>query len=282
MGSYLRAVATYDDVHGIGKTAATVSANRVQEAPPTPEPPVFPADGDYDRSLRENQTPPRNLGSPVTATDENNDRLTYSIPASDYFEIVDSTGQLRTKIELDHEGQATHFVTVTATDPGGLDVSQIVTITVEDLDETPEISGPNNPEVAENGNTSVATYTATDPDNKGIDWVLTGTDSDAFTLSGGFLSFKEVPDYEEKNSFRVTIEARERSPGTSVASLSVTVRVTNIDEDGMVVVPVSEPRVGLQLTPTVEDPDGGVGSIEWKWESSPNPQSTGGMSVAAW
>ena len=282
VGSYLRAVATYDDVHGIGKTAATVSANRVQEAPPTPEPPVFPADGDYDRSLRENQTPPRNLGSPVTATDENNDRLTYSIPASDYFEIVDSTGQLRTKIELDHEGQATHFVTVTATDPGGLDVSQIVTITVEDLDETPEISGPNNPEVAENGNTSVATYTATDPDNKGIDWVLTGTDSDAFTLSGGFLSFKEVPDYEEKNSFRVTIEARERSPGTSVASLSVTVRVTNIDEDGMVVVPVSEPRVGLQLTPTVEDPDGGVGSIEWKWESSPNPQSTGGMSVAAW
>ena len=28
--------------------------------------------------------------------------------------------------------------------------------------------------------------------------------------------------------------------------------------------------MGQQLTPTVEDPDGGVGSIEWKWESSPN------------
>ena len=54
VGSYLRAVASYDDGHGTGKSATAVSANRVQEAPPTPEPPVFPAGGDYARTISEN------------------------------------------------------------------------------------------------------------------------------------------------------------------------------------------------------------------------------------
>ena len=266
VGYYLRAVAMYDDGHGDDKTAFAVSANRVQEAPPGQQPPVFPDNSDYDRSVRENLPAGRNLGAPVTATDDDNDRLTYSIPASDYFEIVDSTGQLRTKAELDHEDFAVHTVRVTATDPSNRPDSVDVTITVEDLDETPEISGPNNPEVAENSGTNVATYTATDPDDTGIDWVLTGTDSDAFTLSGGALTFIEVPDYEEKNSYRVTIEAREQSPGTSVGRLSVTVRVTNVDEPGTVEANVEEPRVGQALRLNVEDDDGGESVSEWKWE----------------
>ena len=46
---------------------------------------------------REEKTRPgANLGAPVTATDINNDRLTYSVSVSGYFEIVDSTGQIRT------------------------------------------------------------------------------------------------------------------------------------------------------------------------------------------
>ena len=167
---------------------------------------------------------------------------------------------------LDHEDQASHTITVTAADPGNLRATVDVTITVEDVDETPVISGPNAPEVTENGGTTVATYTATDPDETGIDWALTGSDSDALTLSGGILTLNSVPDYEEKNSYRVTVEVREWSPGTSVDRHSVTVRVTNVDEPGMVEIDVSEPRVGQRLSPTVEDPDGGVGSIEWKWE----------------
>ena len=169
VGSYLRAVASYDDGHGDDKSATAVSVNRVQEAPPAPEPPAFPADGDYDRSILENLRAGSNVGAPVTASDGNNDRLTYSIAASDEFEIVESTGQLRAKAELDHEGQEQHFVTVTATDPGGLTDAISVTITVEDVDETPVVSGQTSPEVAENGNRNVATYTATDPDEQGID-----------------------------------------------------------------------------------------------------------------
>ncbi len=270
VGYYLRAVAMYDDGHGDGKTAIAVSTNRVQEAPPGQEPPVFPDNSDYDRSVRENLPAGRNLGAPVTATDDDNDRLTYSIPASDYFEIVDSTGQLRTKAELDHETRPTHTVTVSANDPSNRSDRVSVTITVEDVDETPVVFGPNNSEVAENGNTSVATYTATDPDQEGIAWVLTGSDSAAFTLSGGVLTFNEVPDYEEKNQYRITIEVHEQSGGTSVGRLSVTVNIVNVDEPGMVEVPVSEPRVRQRLSATVSDQDGGVGSVEWKWERRPS------------
>ena len=100
MGRYLRAVASYGDGHGTGKTATAVSANRVQAAPPdTGVGLVFPVDGNYDRSIRENTRAGANLGAPVRATDANNDRLTYSIPASDHFEIDASSGQLRTKAD---------------------------------------------------------------------------------------------------------------------------------------------------------------------------------------
>ena len=266
VGSYLRAVASYDDGHGAGKSANAVSANRVQVTTPGNVAPVFPADGDYDRSISENLPSGRNVGTPVRANDDNNDRLTYTIGDSDFFEIVDSTGQLRTKVALDHEDQATHTITVSAIDPSGLDDSVAVSVTVEDVDETPVVSGPTNPEVEENGSTNVATYTATDPDRKGIEWVLTGTDSDAFTLIGGVLTFNEVPDYEEEDRYRVTVEAQEQGDGTSVGRLSVTISVTNVDEPGALDTNVEEPRVGQTLRLSVEDEDGGESVREWKWE----------------
>ena len=237
---------------------------------------MFPANGDYYRSIRENTRAGTSLGAPVRATDENNDRLTYTIGTSDYFEIADSTGQLRTKLELDREDWASHAVTVTATDPGGLTGTVTVTVTVEDADETPVVSGPTALEFEEGTSTGsiLATYMASDPDRKGIDLALTGTDSEDFSLSnGGDLTFNNIPDFEEpadsggNNDYRVTVEAQEQGDGTSVGSLSVTVRVTNIDEPGVVEVPVSEPIVGQQLTSILVDPDEGVSSIEWKWES---------------
>ena len=215
--------------------------------------------------------------------------MTYSIPTSDNFEIDASSGQLRTKAELDHEGQEQHFVTVTATDPGGLTDSISVTITVEDVDETPVVSGSTSPGVAENSGTSVAIYTATDPDNKGIEWVLTGTDSDDLTLSGsglsGTLTLNAVPDFEEKNQYRVVIEFREQGDGTSVGRLSVTVRVFNVNEPGVLETNVEEPRVGKTVRLNVVDEDGGLKVRKWKWERG-EPSGTcgtvGSPMVATW
>ena len=252
-----------------------MSANRVQEAPPAPEPPEFPAGDDYDRSILENLPAGRNVGASVTATDASNDRLTYSIPASDEFEIVDSTGQLRTKVEVDHEGQEQHFVTITATDPGGLTDIVSVTINVEDVDETSIVTGPTNfvfTELAFLGNT-LDTYTSTDPDEKGTAFALSGTDSEDFSLSSsGVLTINEVPDFEEPvdsnrdNRYQVTIEAREQGDGTSIGRLNVTIQVTNVDERGMIETNVEKPRVRQTLPLNVVDADGGERATEWKWE----------------
>ena len=286
MGVYLRAVATYDDGHGTGKSAAAVTANRVQEAPPVPLAPVYPVDGNYLRSVPEDVPIGRSVGAPVTATDGNGDRLTYTMSSSDAFEIVDSTGQIRTRAGLDHESAPTQTVTVTATDPGDDTDSVNITITVEDVDETPVVTGPTAPEFAENGSGAVATYSATDPDEDGIQWVLAGADSDEFTLSGGTLQFNEVPDFEEKSSYRLTVEAHEQGDGTSVGRLSVTVQVTNVDEPGVVETNVAEPRVRQAVRLSLEDEDGGESVSEWKWErgdpSSPCVDVNGESTVTNW
>ena len=274
VGSYLRVVASYDDGHGDDKSAVAVSANRVQEAPTDPQGPAFPGDGDYGRSIRENLPAGEDLGRPVTATDGNNDRLTYSIAVSDEFEIVDSTGQLRTKGELDHEGQE-QLVTVKATDPGGLTDAVTVTITVEDVDETPVVSGPASLEFEEGTTigTTLATYTSTDPDLEDISLELSGSDSGDFDLSnGGVLAFNRVPNFEEPadsnrdNRYQFTVEAKEQGDGTSVGRLNVTIHITNVDEPGTVQANVREPRVGQALRLNVEDEDGGENVTKWKWE----------------
>ena len=272
VGRYLRVVASYDDGFDDGNTAVAFSAHRVQEAPTAPESPEFPTAGDYERSIRENLSSGRNLGAPVRATDPNNERLTYTIPASDEFEIVAATGQLRTKVGLDHEDQDEHTITVSATDPGGLTDTVTVTITVEDVDETPVISGPSSVNIRENSSGVMAIYSSTDPDEEGIDLVLTGADAEDFTFNSGDLTLDEILNFEDPsdsnrdNRYQVTIEAREQGDGTSVGRLNVTIHIINFDEPGMIETNVDELRIRQTLRLDVVDADGVERVSEWKWE----------------
>ena len=135
---YLRATASYTDGEGSGKSAQRVSANRVQPAPlPPNEPPEFtPIEPDL-HDVDENTVTGEDIGPPVTATDPEGDTLTYSLDADGAasFDIVATTGQLRTKAALDHEITATYGVTVTATDTAGATDTITVTITVNNVDE---------------------------------------------------------------------------------------------------------------------------------------------------
>ena len=278
------------------KDSAAVSITRSANRPAE-----FPSSETGTRSVGENTLAGRNIGVPITASDADGDRRTYSISGTDaaFFEVVARSGQLLTSAALDHESRDSYSFTMAVHDGkdvhGNADTATddtiSVTVTVNDVDEAPGVSGSNTVDFEEGGIGIVATYTSTDPDREGIDIVLTGADSDDFTLSGGILSFNEVPDFEEPadsnrdNRYGVTVEAREQGDGASVGRLNVTILVTNVDEPGVLVTNVAEPRVGQSVRLNVEDEDGGESVTEWKWERG-EPNSPCGTvdnpTIATW
>ena len=143
LGNDLRATASYTDEIGSGKSAQAVSANRVLTAPTgTNEPPEFAAIDPDLHNVNENTRAGRPIGQPVTATDAENETLTYSLGGADRasFDIGSTDGQLRTKAALDFETTATYSVTVTATDTAGGDGTITVRINVNNLDEPATIT----------------------------------------------------------------------------------------------------------------------------------------------
>ena len=106
-------------------------------APATPvnNAPEFAAETDT-REVAENTAAGMNIGAAITATDADDDTLTYSLSGDDAasFDIDTATGQLMTSAALDFETQASYTVEVTASD--GTDSATVtVTIMVTDLDE---------------------------------------------------------------------------------------------------------------------------------------------------
>ena len=81
------------------------------------EVPTFPA-ATATRSIAEDTAAEQAIGPPVTATDDDNDLLTYSLDTASesFFTIDERTGQVQTKAELDHETQPRYFVTISVSD----------------------------------------------------------------------------------------------------------------------------------------------------------------------
>ena len=75
------------------------------------------------------------------------------------------------------------------------------------------------------------------------------------------LSFKAKPDFEmpgdknKDNIYEVTVEA---SDDVNTATRSVTVKVTDSDEGGKVELSSQDALIGVELTATLTDSDGGV------------------------
>ena len=260
------------------------------------------------------------VGDPVTATDTDNDTLTYEldddadstntlVAASDlqFFDIDMETGQIAVAQNLDYDavgqGRAddaaagTYTVIVRATDPSGLADNITVTITAENANEAPVVTGRAELSVAE-GITGTA-YVGL-PDAPGIDekpdptnqqneyvyedpdhldsiarWTLEGDDAGAFDHSGRFepryLQFKVAPDYENPtdmnrdNVYEVTLVATDTDPlrtGAGIGKVNVWLTVTNVDEAGMVVFAEGETAfLDETLVAEVQDPDDKGGDL---------------------
>ena len=111
----------------------TINVTEVNEAP------AF-ASASTTRSVAENTVAGTAIGTVVSATDANNDPLTYTLGGDDAasFDIDSMTGQLKTNAALDFETKSSYSVTVTATDDSEASnnsVSITVTINVTDVNE---------------------------------------------------------------------------------------------------------------------------------------------------
>ena len=117
VGNYLRATVSYEDGEGMGKSARGVSVNAVREAPGG-HAPVFTEGASTSRSIAKNPAEGTKLGAPVTATDADNDALTYTLGGADraLFNIVGSSGQLLTRIPLSGISRTEYTVSVSVSD----------------------------------------------------------------------------------------------------------------------------------------------------------------------
>ena len=234
VGNYLRATATYTNSGGTQVNAYGVSAYPVRAAPApgSNAAPAF-ATATATRSIAEDTPVGSAVGDPVTATDTNTDDvLTYTLSGTDAasFTIGMASGQLRTKVTLDHDTKASYSVTAKVEDPSLASDTITVTISVTDENEPPVITGETSVYYEEDSTDAVATYTADDPEGVTIDdWSLEGDDKDLFEIStAGILTFNTPPDHENpadkdtNNVYLVTVQA---SDGTNTVSLDVTVTV---------------------------------------------------------
>ena len=255
-----------------------VTVSNVNEAPD------FPASEDGERTVAENTAADQDIGAPVAATDpDSGDTLTYTLGGADAasFAIDETSGQLKTEAGLDYEDEDTYTVTVTATDQSGLSDEIDVTITVTSVNEPPEFTdgATASRSVAENTPAAQdigAPVAATDPETDTIAYTLGGDDAASFAIdeATGQLKTFDPLDYEFKSSYSVTVSVSDGkdidgNADTSVDNtIDVTIAVTDVDEDGNVILSSLQPQVDTALTATLEDPDGGDPNVDWTWESS--------------
>ena len=200
--------------------------------------PVFSDGTNTTRSVAENTAQSVNIGTPIAATDTNNDTLTYTLSGADanVFNIDSSTGQLKTNEALDYETKSTYTVTITVSD-GSLTDTLTVTITVTDVDEVvntaPVFREGDNTLRAVTENSPVGTNVgnpviATDTHGDLLSFTLGSIDAGAFDIdSSGQLKTKSPLDYETKRIYLVTITVAD---GELSDTITVIIRVIDVND----------------------------------------------------
>ncbi len=214
----------------------TINVTNLDETPSN-TPPVFSDGTSTTRSVAENTESDENIGTPIAATDADENTLAYLLGGTDaaVFAIDSKTGQLKTSGELNHETKAAYTVNVIVSDGSGTDTIS-VTINVTDVNEAPVIAADTDitRSVAENTeageNIGSAITAADEDDGDTLTWTLGGTDAESFDIvrTSGQLQTKAALDYEDKDAYSVTVNV---SDGNLTDSIDITINITDIDEN---------------------------------------------------
>ena len=163
----------------------------------------------------------RNVGNPVTATDADNDPLTFTLEGSDarYFTIDRNSGQIRTRpgVIYDHETRPAYTVTVKVSD-GRANATIEVTINVEDLPEVPRAPAAPNVRLAPDGETGLSVSWKAPPNRArppitGYDLQYrTGPDAPWLDgpqdVAGTSTTITTIEDFDEELPYEVQVRAQ--------------------------------------------------------------------------
>jgi hypothetical protein len=187
----------------------------------------------------------------VTATDVNNDALTYKIIGgadSNKFSIDATTGRLsfitppNYSAPTDVGANNVYEVVVQVNDPkDGIDSQNLaITVTSAPTNSAPIITSNGGTETAtlsvNENQKAVTTVTATDINNDTLTYSISGVDAAKFSIDAttGVLSFISAPDYEAptdsdtNNSYILQVQVNDGHGGTDVQT--ITINVMNVNE----------------------------------------------------
>ncbi|MBF0263086.1 MAG: cadherin domain-containing protein, partial [Magnetococcales bacterium] len=231
---YAFTVVASDGVNPFVEQAVTLEINNRDESSPTI---TSSPTGSIDENIGSGQ-----VVYTITASDDGDvsNGVTYAVLAvGDYFDLNydTATGQVTLNLDPNYEFQSSYTFTVLATDNINPHVEQVVTLTVNNIDEVAPsfISGATATAIAENSGAGQVVYDADATDaadvSGGIAYSLkAGGDAGLLTIDGstGAVTLTGNPNYETKSSYSFTVIA---SDGVNAGvEKAVTLAITNVDE----------------------------------------------------
>ncbi len=223
-------VTVTDNNGGTDEIAVTINVSDVNDEP------IFTEGTVTTRSVAENLSAGAVVGDPVMATDEDEDTLEYDLTGTDAgsFNINDSSGQITTKAKFNYEVKDSYSVSVTVTDNNGGTDEIAVSISVSDENDRPVFTDGffSSRSVAENlaiGSLVGDPLEATDEDDDTLEYGLTGTDVDSFSIdmNTGQITTSEIFNHEEKSSYSVTVSVSDGRGGKNGTFLTITISDVN-------------------------------------------------------
>ena len=224
--SYSVLVTASDNEGDTAEITVTISVTNGNDAP------MFTDASPADRSVEENTVSGEFFGTPVSATDEDDDTLTYTIAllVPGAFGIESTMGQLKTSAALDYETKGLYWATVYVSDHRGGTASITVRIGVTDANDVPVFEDGDMTvraiiESAASGTNVGHAVSATDEDDDMLEYSLSGTDAGSFSInrSTGRLSTNTELDYDTQSSYSVTVSVSDNKGGTD--EITVTIEV---------------------------------------------------------
>lgn len=212
-------------------------------------------------TIDENSPPDVTVIGTVDGDDVDGDDVTYSIVAGNLkingnpSFAIDENGKITVATLIDYESlpadKNPYKLTVRATDPNGLYAETIVTVTIRDINEGPEIDDATMT-VAENQpkGTTVGTLELYDQDKKDEfrqnTFEAIGGDKDLFTIDSktGEIKTNAVFDYEAKTSYSLVVRVYDQDGHEDTATVKI--NIADIKESSEIVVTYAETGSGAE------------------------------------